>query len=46
MTTTITGISSMATRLILGELAQRYEAAKGVKVSIGPAAFLPRCQTA
>jgi molybdate transport system substrate-binding protein len=34
MTTTITGISSMATRLILGELAQRYEAAKGVKVSI------------
>ena len=34
MTVTITGISSMATRLILGELAQRYEAAKGVKVSI------------
>jgi molybdate transport system substrate-binding protein len=34
MTTTITGISSMATRLILGELAQRYEAAKDVKVSI------------
>jgi molybdate transport system substrate-binding protein len=34
MTTTISGVSSMATRLILGELAQRYEAAKGVKVSI------------
>jgi molybdate transport system substrate-binding protein len=34
MSTTITGISSMATRLILGELAQRYEAAKGMKVSI------------
>jgi molybdate transport system substrate-binding protein len=34
MTTTITGISSMATRLILGELAQRYEAAKDVKISI------------
>jgi len=34
MTITITGISSMATRLILGELAQRYEAAKGVKVTI------------
>ena len=34
MTTTINGISSMATRLILGELAQRYETAKGVKVSI------------
>jgi molybdate transport system substrate-binding protein len=34
MTTTISGISSMATRLILGELGQRYEAAKGVKVSI------------
>lgn len=34
MTTTISGISSMATRLILGELAQRYEAAKGVKVSV------------
>ncbi len=34
MTTPITGISSMATRLILGELAQRYEAAKGVKVAI------------
>jgi len=32
--TTIKGISSMATRLILGELGQRYEAAKGVKVSI------------
>src|SRR6201986_3972034 len=34
MTTTITGISSMATRLILGELAQRYEAATGVKATI------------
>ncbi|MGZ3278626.1 MAG: substrate-binding domain-containing protein [Caulobacteraceae bacterium] len=34
MTATITGISSMATRLILGELAQRYEAAKGVKVQV------------
>src|SRR6201996_5199672 len=34
MTTTIAGISSMATRLILGELGQRYEAAKGVAVSI------------
>ena len=34
MTTTLTGISSMATRLILGELAQRYEAAKGVKVQV------------
>ncbi|MGZ3313398.1 MAG: substrate-binding domain-containing protein [Caulobacteraceae bacterium] len=34
MTATITGISSMATRLILGELAQRYEAAKGVKVHV------------
>jgi molybdate transport system substrate-binding protein len=34
MTITLTGISSMATRLILGELAQRFEAAKGVKVSI------------
>jgi len=34
MTTTISGISSMATRLILGELAQRYETAKGVKVAI------------
>jgi molybdate transport system substrate-binding protein len=34
MTTTIAGISSMATRLILGELGQRYEAARGVKVAI------------
>ena len=34
MTATITGISSMATRLILGELAQRYEAARGVKVQV------------
>ena len=34
MTITITGISSMATRLILGELGQRFEAAKGVKVAI------------
>jgi molybdate transport system substrate-binding protein len=34
MTTPITGISSMATRLILGELGQRYEAAKGVTVAI------------
>ena len=34
MATTIAGISSMATRLILGELAQRYEAASGVQVSI------------
>jgi molybdate transport system substrate-binding protein len=34
MGTTIAGISSMATRLILGELAQRYEAANGVSVSI------------
>ena len=34
MTITITGISSMATRQILGELGQRYEAAKGVKVAI------------
>ncbi|HEY4031883.1 MAG TPA: substrate-binding domain-containing protein [Caulobacteraceae bacterium] len=34
MTTTLSGISSMATRLILGELGQRYEAAKGVTVSI------------
>src|SRR5674476_121448 len=34
MTTTISGISSMATRLILGELAQRYEAASGVGVAI------------
>jgi molybdate transport system substrate-binding protein len=34
MTTTIAGISSMATRLILGELAQRYEAGCGVSVAI------------
>ena len=34
MTTTIAGISSMATRLILGELAQRYEAKSGVGVAI------------
>lgn len=34
MGTTIAGISSMATRLILGELAQRYEAATGVSASI------------
>jgi len=34
MSTTIAGISSMATRLILGELAQRYEAATGAQVSI------------
>jgi molybdate transport system substrate-binding protein len=31
---TIEGISSMATRLILGELAQRYEARTGFKVAI------------
>jgi molybdate transport system substrate-binding protein len=31
---TIEGISSMATRLILGELAQRYEAKAGVKAQI------------
>jgi len=34
MTTTISGVSSMATRLILGELARRYEAASGVGVAI------------
>ena len=34
MSTTIAGISSMATRLILGELAQRYGAATGVAVAI------------
>ena len=34
MKTTIAGVSSMATRLILGELAQRYEAASGVGVAI------------
>jgi molybdate transport system substrate-binding protein len=34
MATTISGISSMATRLILGELARRYEAASGVSSAI------------
>ena len=34
MTTKIAGLSSMATRLILGELARRYEAASGVRVEI------------
>ena len=34
MTTTVAGVSSMATRLILGELAKRYQAASGVAVSI------------
>jgi molybdate transport system substrate-binding protein len=34
MSTTISGISSMATRLILGALAKRYEAASGVSVAI------------
>ena len=34
MTTALTGISSMATRLILGELARRYEAKIGVAVDI------------
>jgi molybdate transport system substrate-binding protein len=34
MTTTLSGISSMATRLILGELTQRYEAATGVAAAI------------
>jgi molybdate transport system substrate-binding protein len=34
MTTTIAGISSMATRLILGELTKRYEAASGVAAAI------------
>ena len=34
MPTPIAGVSSMATRLILGELAQRYEAASGVPVAI------------
>lgn len=32
--TTLTGISSMATRLILAELTQRYEAQSGVKAEI------------
>lgn len=34
MSTVITGISSMATRLILSELTGRYEAASGVQVAI------------
>jgi molybdate transport system substrate-binding protein len=34
MATTICGLSSMATRLILGELTQRYEAASGVSAAI------------
>ena len=34
MTTTIAGISSMATRLILGELTKRYEATTGVAAVI------------
>ena len=34
MTTALTGISSMATRLVLGELARRYEAQIGVVVDI------------
>ncbi len=34
MTAALAGISSMATRLILGELAQRYEAKTGVAVEI------------
>ena len=34
MSTPIAGVSSMATRLILGELAMRYEAASGVGVDI------------
>ena len=34
MTTTLTGISSMATRLILAELGQRYEAQTGVASAI------------
>jgi molybdate transport system substrate-binding protein len=34
MTMALTGISSMATRLILGELARRYEARVGVAVDI------------
>ncbi len=34
MSTAIAGISSMATRLILGELAERYEAASGIPVAI------------
>lgn len=34
MSTTLSGISSMATRLILGELTHRYEAKTGVKAAI------------
>ena len=34
MTTALTGISSMATRLILGELARRYEAKAGVAIDV------------
>ena len=34
MSTPITGVSSMATRLILGALAEQYEAASGVPVDI------------
>ena len=34
MSTPITGLSSMATRLILGELARRFEAATGLAVDI------------
>ena len=34
MSAALAGISSMATRLILGELAQRYEAKTGVAVDI------------
>ena len=34
MSTEITGVSSMATRNILGDLAQRYEAGSGVRVAI------------
>ena len=34
MSTPITGVSSMATRLILGALAERYETASGVAVDI------------
>jgi molybdate transport system substrate-binding protein len=36
MSTAITGISSMATRLILGELARRYEEQTGTPVAIKP----------
>jgi len=34
MSTAIAGVSSMATRVILGDLAQRYEAASGTPVAI------------